>query len=166
MKRFSPRPVGRVAATNNGPSDLNPTPSVNRTGFLAMTIAQPQPSLFDDIVLAPLAAPEWLERNFPRRETIDERFTEFHRANPIVYEALRALCLDTRRVGVKRWSVDAAMHIVRWRYRLQTKGSEFKIDNSFSALYARMLMKREPELAGFFELRKRRNGHNGDGDDV
>lgn len=128
-----------------------------------MTAAQP--SLFDDIVLAPLAEPDyWLDRDLPRPETIDDRFTEFDRRNPHVYQALRALSLDTRRVGVKRWSVDAAMHIVRWRYRLQTQGDEYRINNSFSALYARLLMEREPELAGFFELRKRHNG-NGDGKD-
>lgn len=131
----------------------------------AMTTAQAQPSLFDDIVLAPLTEPDWFGRDLPRPETLDERFASFDRANPSVYEALRALCLDTRRVGVKRWSVDAAMHIVRWRYRLQTRGDEFKLNNSFSALYARKLMSQEPELVGFFELRKRRNGHNGDGDD-
>lgn len=131
----------------------------------AMTTAQAQPSLFDDLILQPLAAPEWWgDKDLPQRETIDDRFVAFHRANPHVYQALRALSLDTRRVGVKRWSVDAAMHIVRWRYRLQTKGSEFRIDNSFSALYARMLMEREPELLGFFELRKRRH-ENGDGND-
>ena len=122
-----------------------------------------QPSLFDDIILAPVAEPEWTDKDL-RPQSIDERFAAWHRQNPHVYQALRALSLDTRRVGVKRWSVDAAMHIVRWRYRLQTQGDEFRINNSFSALYARMLMEREPELSGFFELRKRHNG-NGEGED-
>ena len=128
-------------------------------------IDQAQPSLFDDVVLAPLIVPEWAQKNLTPRANTDERFAEFHRCNPQVYQALRAVSLDTRRVGVRRWSVDAAMHIVRWRYRLQTKGDEFRINNSYSALYARLLMEREPELAGFFELRKRRNGHGEDGED-
>lgn len=40
---------------------------------------------------------------------------------------------------------------------MRTHGDEFKLNNNFRSHYARALMQRERELAGFFELRRLRS---------
>lgn len=90
-----------------------------------------------------------------RRGGMEASFRRFHAANPHVYEALKMVALwckrNNRRMGIK-----AIYERVRWEYSVATSGSPYKLNNNFSAYYARALMKNEPELAGFFETRRRR----------
>ena len=44
--------------------------------------------------------------------------------------------------------------VVRWNRLLRTGDRGFKLNNNFTAYYARLLMEREPELRGMFETRK------------
>lgn len=106
-----------------------------------------QPTLFD---LAPTVQPDYV-----KGATIQERFAEFDRANPHVFEALKRLSLDMKRRGFERWSIKAAFEICRWMAALQTVGEDFKLNNDYHALYARKLMAEVPALEGFFELRER-----------
>lgn len=39
-------------------------------------------------------------------------------------------------------------------HKLQTQGDEYRLNNVYTAFYARLLMDNEPELQGFFETRK------------
>lgn len=120
-----------------------------------------QPSLFDELILAPTVAPEPPQDG--RRLSIQERFTAFHVANPSVYDGLRKLAMQMKRSGHGRWSTKAAFEIMRYQWAMQTHSSDgFKLNNVYTAPYARLLMEREPELQGFFETR---DHHNGDGDD-
>lgn len=92
----------------------------------------------------------------PSQDTIDESFWAFHQANPQVYEALRAIALWCVRNG-RRMGIKAIYERVRWELAIQTDGEEeYRLNNNYTSLYARMLMAREPELAGFFETRRRR----------
>lgn len=89
-------------------------------------------------------------------DTIQERFEAFHRANPHVYRALRSLALGYKRAGAQRGGMKMLFEVLRYRSALQTRGEPYKLNNVYTALYARMLMEKEPELAGFFETRERR----------
>ena len=89
-------------------------------------------------------------------ETISEQFEAFHRANPHVYRQLRALALNYRRAGQKRCGVKMLFEVLRYQSALKTVGEPWKLNNNYTALYARRLMDRESELTGFFELRERR----------
>ena len=93
--------------------------------------------------------------------SIEERFEAFHRANPHVYEALKRLALQLRRNGRRRFGMKALFEYLRFSYALQTVGDDFKLNNNYTALYARKLMDEVPELRGFFELRGRRGEHDG-----
>ncbi len=90
--------------------------------------------------------------------TLEERFEEFHRKNPHVYQALRRLALDMRARGRKRYGMKGLFEILRWSYAMRTEDpdSEFKLNNVYTAFYARLLMQQEPALRGFFELREQR----------
>lgn len=86
--------------------------------------------------------------------TISERFERFHAANPHVYAHLVALTRELVELGHKR--VGLKMIWERLRLSLRTSGDKYRLNNSFTALYAREIMSREPDLAGVFETRDRR----------
>ena len=92
---------------------------------------------------------------FTHGVSIEERFHSFHRANPQVYEALRELSLHLAATGRQRFGMKALFEFLRFSYALQTRGESYKINNSYAPFYARLLMRNEPQLAGFFNLRTR-----------
>ena len=93
---------------------------------------------------------------FTDTRSIRERFEEFDRENPQVYVELRRLAIHAKRHG-HRSGIKALFEVLRWSHGMKTKGDEFKLNNNFHSHYARALMEREPELAGFFETRKCRS---------
>jgi len=90
--------------------------------------------------------------------SLAERFSAFHEANPHVYSGLRDLALQLKRRGRERYGLKGLFEILRWRHALETTDADFKLNNSYTSLYARLLMANEPELDGFFEVRERKNG--------
>lgn len=100
---------------------------------------RPHPDLFD-----------------PAKESIAEAFERFHQANPHVYEALRLRALRAKRRGF-RPGIGCLFEVLRWSHGLTSQGDEFLLNNNFRSHYARLLMAQEPELDGFFELRKLRS---------
>ena len=94
----------------------------------------------------------------PALEGNRARFEWFHESNPHVYRNLRALALGMRRQrGKKRVGIKMLYEVLRYQYDIQTTGQEFKLNNNYTAYYARLLMAQEPELAGLFEVREIRS---------
>lgn len=91
----------------------------------------------------------------PRRGSIEADFKAFHEANPHVYEHLRRLAFvwKARRPG-QRLGIGMLFEVARWDISLGTDGDPFKLNNNYRALYARMLMEREPDLRGLFQTRR------------
>ena len=82
-------------------------------------------------------------------------FRKFHRENPEVYRELRTLALELLARGRRRYGMKGLFEIVRWRRALRIDADDgFKLNNNFTAFYARMAMHNEPTLAGFFALRE------------
>ena len=88
--------------------------------------------------------------------SIEDRFAQFHASNPQVFEAIRAIALDLKSRGWKRAGMKAIFERIRWEYAMRTNGESYLLNNTFTAHYSRLLMDREPSLAGFFETRERR----------
>jgi hypothetical protein len=90
-------------------------------------------------------------------DRIERCFWEFHIANPLVYNELRDYALDLQHKGRKHYGVKALFEVVRFHRALLTDDQlcEWKLNNSYTALYARLLMSNEPELRGFFRTRTR-----------
>ena len=87
--------------------------------------------------------------------SIEAAFLEFHAENPDVYRELRTLAHSLKAAGRSHYGIKALYEVVRFHRALQTTDDHFKLNNNFTALYARMLMEQEPDLVGFFELRQR-----------
>ena len=90
-----------------------------------------------------------------QNQSLDVRFLQFHLANPHVYQKLKELSLYAKRRGAKRIGIALLFERLRWFSMFETSGDVFKLNNDYRALYARMLMRNEQELSGFFELRER-----------
>lgn len=88
--------------------------------------------------------------------SIATRFAEFHVANPHVYAELVMLARRARRTGNPKLGIAQLFEVLRWRRMLATSDahSDFKLNNVYRAPYARMIMAREPDLAGCFETRR------------
>lgn len=90
--------------------------------------------------------------------SIEERFERFHADNPHVYENLKLLALQLkRREGKRKVGMKMLFEVLRYEYRLQTRGDKFKLNNDYTSRYARLMMKQEPELANFFYTRELRS---------
>ena len=82
-----------------------------------------------------------------------DRFWTFHGENPHVYEAFCKLAQQAIQAGAERSSADLICHVIRWNRQLATSGFDFKINNCFTAYYARLWLRDHPEHPRFFELR-------------
>ena len=92
--------------------------------------------------------------------TIEERFRVFHEKNPQVYEEIVRLARIARKRGHTRYGIDLLLAVVRFRHDMRAgitpDASGFKLNNNYKPWYARLVMEREPDLAGFFETRELR----------
>jgi hypothetical protein len=64
--------------------------------------------------------------------------------------------LELIALGFKRYSADAILHRARWHWQVERKDHGFKINNSWGAPLARWFVARNPDAAGFFEMRESR----------
>lgn len=89
-------------------------------------------------------------------KSIEDAFNEFHALNPHVYRNLRALALTAARGGRRRLGIRLLWERLRWEYFMKTSRpeGEFMLNDHYHSRYARMLMDKEPELAGMFEVRE------------
>jgi hypothetical protein len=87
---------------------------------------------------------------------VQQTFPSFHALNPWVADALEEMALDALADGERRVGVKHFVEVLRWRYRKATTGEPWRLNNSFTALYARLLIERRPELAELIETRERR----------
>ena len=81
------------------------------------------------------------------------RFQAFHQANPHVLDALIDICLDVQARGRRRWSTKGAFEVLRWA-SIRTDSDDFKLNNNYTAPYARLIAMVEPRLASFFAMRE------------
>lgn len=83
-----------------------------------------------------------------------ERWVTFHRANPDVYDKLVEVARFVHAHGSRRVGMKFLYERVRWLSEIETVGEKWKLNNTFTAFYARLLMFDHPDLDGLFELRK------------
>ena len=88
--------------------------------------------------------------------TIEQRFWDFHEANPNVYYALVSLARQAREAGKKRVGIAMLWERMRWELWVRTHGDDYRLNNNFRSRYARLIAAQEPDLADVFETRKLR----------
>ena len=101
-----------------------------------------------------------LEQNslpdLPQHTSIDDRWRAFHAANPHVYRAIVSVARDLKHKGWRRAGMKQIFEHLRWKYAIATKGDQWRLNNDFTSIYSSQVMTREPDLAGFFEIRDRK----------
>lgn len=86
--------------------------------------------------------------------SIAQRFEEFHEANPKVYAVLVRLAREwVQRTGSHHLGIKTLYERARWEIAMATNDPEFKLNNNYTAYYARLIMAEHPDLAGMFDLR-------------
>jgi hypothetical protein len=92
----------------------------------------------------------------PAPPTLDERFATFHVENPHVFDELLRLARVHLDRGDQRIGVKALWEELRASLSTRTDAGDFKLNNSYTAIYARHLLAAEPRLDGVIEVRRRR----------
>jgi len=99
----------------------------------------------------PETIPHWLRD--PETD-LEKRFADFHELNPHVYERLERMALSAIRRGVKRIGMKQLFEVLRWNSALRTAGEAWKLNNSYTSLYARLLIHHHPEMEAVIETRR------------
>lgn len=87
------------------------------------------------------------------KDRIQERFENFHKANPDVYTKLVALARQVKATGRSKYGIETLFSRLRWHFEIETTGDQFKLNDHFTSRYARLIMEQEPDLKGFFNTR-------------
>lgn len=86
--------------------------------------------------------------------TIHDKFLEFHAENPHIALLLEQLAQQMVDVGRRRIGIKMLFEVARWHFYLTTDTDDrFKLNNNYTAHYARLLMDRRPEWGDMFQLR-------------
>ena len=85
-----------------------------------------------------------------------KKFWDFHNANPQVYTTLVTMARTFRsRRPDQRIGIKTLWECIRWDYWLSVAtDDEFKLSNSYTAFYARLIMVKNQELKGIFQLKQ------------
>lgn len=87
--------------------------------------------------------------------TLTQRFNQYHRDNPQVYELFKKFTFMAIRRGHNRLSAWMIANRIRWETSIETFSvEEYKISNDYIALYARKFMSDYPEYNGFFQIKE------------
>lgn len=90
------------------------------------------------------------------QDRIELDFKEFHANHPEVYEQLIKLARTWKANGTAKLGIATLFEVLRWNSHLNAnKDGGYKLNNNYRALYARLIMEQEPDLANLFEIRER-----------
>lgn len=89
--------------------------------------------------------------------TLRDRFEQFDKENPHVYALFVKYARQVKNSGFDRFSAKAIFERLRWHLNFETHDFQpFKLNNSYTAFYARKVIEEFPEFVNFFELRERK----------
>lgn len=95
--------------------------------------------------------------SFDVETELDSRFQTFHQENPQVYRELATLAKQALERGRSNIGIKMLIEVIRWNRYLTTTGDEYKINNSYTSRYARLLVQDYPEMRDLFETRELRS---------
>ncbi len=97
-----------------------------------------------------------------RFEQLEAQAQAFHRAHPDVWRHFCAFTFELIERGFKHYSAQHGIFArIRWEVDMATPAGSatFKINNNFSAWYARWFMAAYPQFDGFFRVREQTSRH-------
>ena len=85
---------------------------------------------------------------------IEEKFEVYHEQNPQVYGLFIKFTKQAKQSGIKNYSSKSVFERMRWHVDIETVGEVFKLNNNYTAYYARKMMQDYPEFSDFFRIRE------------
>jgi len=109
--------------------------------------------------LADISSAQIREILSDREPELVSRFIAYNRENKDLLDLFVKNALVMYQVGYKQYSAKAIAEKIRWDKDFasglqQGKPSDFKLNNNYTACYARLVMAKVPQLEGFFKLRR------------
>ena len=91
--------------------------------------------------------------------TIKEAFDNFHTTNPQVYSIFQAKAFAAIKMGKTKMSSKLILNVIRWEVFIQTNdaNSNYRINDAYTAHYARMFAENNPAYADVFNYRNLRS---------
>ncbi len=87
------------------------------------------------------------------RPHIVEKFFEYHKANPKIYDLFKRFARELRTAGRENYGAKAIAERIRWHTMVESKDEDFKMGNNYPACYSRLLMIDDKTFVGFFRTR-------------
>lgn len=85
---------------------------------------------------------------------IEKKFEVYHRDNPHVYDLFIKFSTQAKESGKKQYSAKSVFERMRWHVDIETVGETFKLNNNYTAYYARKIMQDYSEFYNFFSIRE------------
>ena len=104
-------------------------------------------------------SPQQTNNDSSMANSIQEKFEVFHALNPFVYQNLVKLARKLHERGRTQVGMKMLFEMLRWNYMMNTDdpNSEFKLSNSYTSRYSRLIMKQELDLDGLFSVKQLRS---------
>ena len=87
----------------------------------------------------------------------EKRFWRFHKKHPEVYDQLVTMTREAKLAGRTKIGIKMLFEVLRWERiitGLPDQDEGFKLNNNYAPRYARLIMDRNPDLAGMFNTRE------------
>ena len=82
-----------------------------------------------------------------------KKWRRFHEDNPEVYALFKKFSFELISVGFRSYSAKSVFERIQWHTDVQTRRSKFKLNNNYTAYYARLFHVDHPHHNEFFETR-------------
>ncbi len=83
-----------------------------------------------------------------------EDFTDYDRQNPQIWQTFAQIAFELIGRGFTHYSSKAIFEIIRYKTAVAAGNDIFKLNNNFTAGYARKFQQQYPAYADFFETRQ------------
>jgi hypothetical protein len=80
-------------------------------------------------------------------------FRKFHQENPDVFWLFQKFAEQALKAGCSEFGAKAIWERMRWHSLVETRGDNYKLNNSYTTYYARLLELTDERFLGFFEFR-------------
>lgn len=104
--------------------------------------------------LAESALVEAVDRECGAPSALVRRFVAWHRAHPHVYRLIERFVAELRDRRVRRAGIKAIWERVRWEMAVETSSRSPRLNNNWTAYYARLLIIDHPEWGEMFATRR------------
>lgn len=94
-----------------------------------------------------------MQLSFQYSRNLKEKFEEYHKRNPEVYDLFRKYTLRAIQSGYKHFGSQMIIEKIRWQSAIVKGDHDFKINNDFAAFYSRMFIMEYPSYSDYFRTR-------------